>query len=212
MRKKMEISEQLFKKKNVYPAILLVNPDVTRIKQNLDLYRTKKFGPFIAVYGITDNFEFMGIQKTDAVFSNDLHECWKQMMTKGKYFRYFSLKQMILHMIPNRKEDFSKVFPELYVVTTNYSGAGIPSYGGASVLLFPNILKKMEKIVGENYYIIPSSIHEIIIIQNDTESETKEVLNFMLNSVNQSEVRPEERLCDNVFTLNQWLDILMNSR
>lgn len=35
---------------------------------------------------------------------------------------------------------------------------------GAAVMLYPNFLDHVREVIGSNFYVIPSSIHEILIV------------------------------------------------
>lgn len=67
---------------------------------------------------------------------------------------------------------------------------------GAGVLLNTKILDKLEELVGE-YYIVPSSIHEVLIVPQGTIE--LEALREMVVEVNANEVAPNERLSDSVY-------------
>ena len=69
---------------------------------------------------------------------------------------------------------------------------------GATVLLYPNVLDQLAQEANANLFILPSSIHECILMQDTGELDAKE-LQAMVMSVNQSEVSPEERLSDEVY-------------
>jgi hypothetical protein len=72
---------------------------------------------------------------------------------------------------------------------------------GAAVIACPEILQAVHTMIGEDFYILPSSIHEVLIVPKyicDDAEELKE----MVRTVNQAEVMPEERLSDNVYTFD----------
>lgn len=78
-------------------------------------------------------------------------------------------------------------------VLTNESGID-----GAAVIACPEVLKAVRKELGEDYYILPSSIHETLIIPKSNIADV-EILKAMVQSVNQSDVEPKDRLSDNVY-------------
>ncbi len=86
--------------------------------------------------------------------------------------------------------------PPLYVLTNQ------SHLNGASVLLYKDLLKKLSDTVEENFYILPSSIHEIILVPSGS-SLSKASLNLMVQDVNQKEVSPTERLSDHVYFYNR---------
>lgn len=68
---------------------------------------------------------------------------------------------------------------------------------GAAVLLYPNVLKELaEQLRSDKLYILPSSIHELIVLD---ECDSIEQLQKMVHHVNQSMVLETERLSDNVY-------------
>ncbi len=49
-----------------------------------------------------------------------------------------------------------------------------------------------------NYYILPSSIHETIVVPDDGNTKRQD-LEAMVKAVNQNQVAPEERLTNSVY-------------
>lgn len=74
---------------------------------------------------------------------------------------------------------------------------------GAAVLLYKDILRDFAHTLEENFYILPSSIHEVILVPaNGILSKTS--LELMVRDVNQKEVPPMERLSDHVYFYNRF--------
>lgn len=72
---------------------------------------------------------------------------------------------------------------------------------GANVLASKDkIVAAMEQI-GEDCYILSSSLHEVILVPK-SKADSLEALQEMVKSVNDTEVAPEEVLSDNVYELN----------
>lgn len=69
---------------------------------------------------------------------------------------------------------------------------------GAACLLYDGILQQIAIELGENYYILPSSIHEMIIVP-ESKSPDREQLIDMITEINETQVEPEEILSDNVY-------------
>ena len=74
-------------------------------------------------------------------------------------------------------------------------------YGGG-LLYCEEFLKAMEQKIG-TYYILPSSIHELIFVPADM--WTKDDLETMVREVNASEVSEDDYLADNVFEMDEWI-------
>ncbi len=71
---------------------------------------------------------------------------------------------------------------------------------GAAVMLYPEILKETAKEWGD-FYILPSSVHEIIFLKK-TDCREAEYLKKMVKEVNDTQVEPEEILSYEVYWYN----------
>lgn len=75
---------------------------------------------------------------------------------------------------------------------------------GASSILYPGLLQKIAESLNANLYILPSSVHELILLA-DTGKEEAWQLRTMVQEVNATQVEPEELLSDNVYYYNRIL-------
>ena len=69
---------------------------------------------------------------------------------------------------------------------------------GASCILYKDILKDFAMVVDKDLYVLPSSIHEVILLPSDGTQESKQ-LKEMVREINQSQVEKEEVLSDSVY-------------
>lgn len=69
---------------------------------------------------------------------------------------------------------------------------------GASVMLYPDVLQKIAEQADRKLFILPSSIHELILVP-DNGAMTAEELQRIVMEVNQNEVEPEDILSDKVY-------------
>lgn len=69
---------------------------------------------------------------------------------------------------------------------------------GAACMLYEGVLEMIGKELGENYYVIPSSVHEVIIIPESRAPE-KEEIEEMIAEINETQVEEEEVLSDRVY-------------
>ena len=67
---------------------------------------------------------------------------------------------------------------------------------GATVLLYPNVLKRIANIMQADIYILPSSVHELILLPVITEVSCNNLREMVLE-VNQSSVVSEEEILTN---------------
>ena len=80
------------------------------------------------------------------------------------------------------------------VESTGYKEAKV---NGAAAILNDDVRQEIAEKVGD-FYMLPSSIHETLIIPKDAGMEFKE-LEQMVQEVNQTQVAPGERLSDHVY-------------
>lgn len=69
---------------------------------------------------------------------------------------------------------------------------------GAACILYPGVLGKIAEAEGHSLYIIPSSIHEVILL-TDKGKGRAETLRRIIAEVNSTQVAPEEVLSDNLY-------------
>ena len=93
-----------------------------------------------------------------------------------------------------QKED-EPSFP-MYVLTN------ASRYYGASVLLLKKELSKISQSLG-NLIILPSSLHELIVLPENQYTGDCEACAKMVKNVNTSVVLPEDYLSDHVYTYNR---------
>ena len=69
---------------------------------------------------------------------------------------------------------------------------------GAAALIYPDCLRKIAGVVGENFFVIPSSVHELLLVSAEDVWSAQEMTE-MIRCVNQTGVAPEEILSDHVY-------------
>lgn len=69
---------------------------------------------------------------------------------------------------------------------------------GAACMLYPHLIKDFSEAVRSDIYIIPSSIHEVLLLPTDGRSETERIKG-MVQEVNDTQVQAEEVLSYSVY-------------
>ena len=98
-------------------------------------------------------------------------------------------------LFPGKVSNMSEYLPvpdSPMIVVSNERGIN-----GASAIIYDGILEQVAERIGDDFYIIPSSIHEVICIPVSVQSA--EELIKLVRFVNESEVMPKERLSDNAY-------------
>ena len=96
----------------------------------------------------------------------------------------------ILGMESPEEETFDK--GEIYVLSNQSRDHG------AAVLLYPGALEEIHRKMEGDFYILPSSVHEVLILSKEMGLAPSE-LKKMVMEVNRDQVIPEERLGNDVY-------------
>ena len=70
--------------------------------------------------------------------------------------------------------------------------------GGGIAMLYPEMTRELYERIGEPYYLIPSSIHEVLAVSRSIEMEWRDVRN-MICEVNREVLSPEDVLSDSLY-------------
>lgn len=79
---------------------------------------------------------------------------------------------------------------------------------GAAVILYPHVLSHIGKILKKNFYILPSSVHECILVPDQGQYSRLELMK-MVREVNQSQVEEEEVLSNEVYYYDRKKEALL---
>ena len=139
---------------------------------------------------------------------DELHEQAMFNAVSLRPLRIQSLTEMILNMYPfdiesdeymmlqDAVEDMKNSDMEMFVVTNP------EKLNGAVTLFYPDAMERISKELGSGFYVLPSSIHECLVIR-DRVGLNPEELREMVKEVNRTQVEHEERLSDNIYHYDQ---------
>ena len=152
-------------------------------------------------------------QKLFQLSTEDLYQAAKENTPRLFPSRIRSLQEVIKEIAGKsqdteiNEEEWSEFFnqtplsPPMYVLT-NSSG----TYG-AACLFYEGILKDFAACTGGDLIILPSSIHEVLIIPYSKHISYEELAETVL-SINQQEVAKEDRLSNHIYHYSQSADQL----
>lgn len=80
----------------------------------------------------------------------------------------------------------------MIIVTNDYK------VNGAASIFYPEVMDQLGEKMGGDYFILPSSIHETLVVPDNGELDFHD-LRDMVKEINASQVLPEERLTDEVY-------------
>lgn len=105
-----------------------------------------------------------------------------------------TMAETLLEMMGPEAKDMIPVLPDdpLFVAT-------VPDkIQGAGVLAYQDFMEQAAERVGGDFFILPSSIHEILLVRDDGTFDINH-LEDMVKQVNETEVAPEDLLTDSVY-------------
>ncbi len=101
------------------------------------------------------------------------------------------------------KEQHSICDVPMYVMSNLYRT------NGASVILYEQMLKQTADLLQKNLVILPSSIHEVILIPVDSaDSDTLATYSQMVQEVNESQLADDEILSDHAYYYNRGTQMI----
>jgi len=80
----------------------------------------------------------------------------------------------------------------VYVISNEYE------FFGANALLYTDVLKKVVNNIGTDCYILPSSVHDLVILSTETFSESAKLIS-LVRETNSEHVRTTDRLSDSIY-------------
>lgn len=69
---------------------------------------------------------------------------------------------------------------------------------GSGVIAYPDFMKEAAEKLDGNFFLLPSSIHEVLLLPDDGDMDP-DFLKNLVASINETEVSPEEKLTDNAY-------------
>lgn len=152
-----------------------------------------------------DNEKFMGTIITNEIAgkynlnTDELFDIAKENTKRIYKPRFENVVDLVNRLSPNDPIPNDKSVP-MYILSNDIA------LEGASYILYDDILKDIKTQLGEDYYVIPSSINEVIIVPCSTIDA--EYTKTMLRNVNRSVVAKQEVLSNNVYRFDGELSIV----
>jgi len=130
------------------------------------------------------------------VTKEELYQAAKENTPKLMPFKIKSMQQVLFEIMKEENPEAysSDECPEQYIdhiplfVLSNRR-----NLEGASCILYPNVLHDFADTINNNFYIIPSSVHEVLLMPAETTEESNEIVN-MIQEINDTQVSVGEVL------------------
>ena len=98
----------------------------------------------------------------------------------------------LIQATEERRLENEPLFPTLYVLT---NPAGV---NGAACMAYPQVIKNFADRLGQDLLILPSSIHEVLLVTDSADYDHEE-MSQMVDDINQTEVPPADRLSNQIY-------------
>lgn len=135
----------------------------------------------------------------------DIDTIYKKALQNTQELHPFTLQSMesiMMEMLSNTDSTATpNQIPENLEGYMQYVLSNTERVNGAVSLLYPNVLEEIGNRFDSNFFLLPSSIHEIILMQDTGEMSAIE-LQRMVMEVNGTQVEPEEVLSNQVYSYN----------
>ena len=179
----------------------MIVPRLVNKEQNLEQLTER---PYSAIADLAVTYHIMlfngnastpvtnDFMKVWGIKTEELHELAVRNMARliPGTFRGMSV---VMDAICGDKTDVLDPENEMLFVLSNKGG-----WYGAAAVLDDKIMKSVVKRVGEKFYVLPSSVHELLVVPSNIGMDVGQ-LKEMVTSINASEVALEERLSNNVY-------------
>lgn len=133
-----------------------------------------------------------------------------ELWGKNTSWLYEAAKENTEKLLPKRLVSMEDMIYELSEGKQEPEYAGVPMYVltnsrksfGAACLLYDGVLGECFRRLEESYYLIPSSVHEVILIPASAVGDSRELC-ALVQEMNRTQVRSTEVLSDTVYLYSE---------
>jgi len=135
-----------------------------------------------------------------------IHNSHLELWGRNTAWLYEAAKENTRRLLPECLVSMEEMLCELSGGQQETEGAGVPMYVltnsrksfGAACLLYEGVLGKCLERFGESYYLLPSSVHEMILLPASAVGDSRELC-ALVREMNRTQVRDTEVLSDSVY-------------
>lgn len=190
--------------------------DYEHIKKNL-FYRVVNYEKNKEMLKYTPYERFLDLAVTYRWAAYRNHDGMASALVRNKELLLWGVTKE--QMMKDAKENTEKIFPPVMrkiqsVIPVKITDMEIPLFvlsngdymNGASVMLYKDPLRDFANYMGYDLYILPSSIHEVILLLDDEYVQSSEELREMVRETNCMVVDQEEVLSDHIYHYDREKD------
>ena len=190
--------------------------DYEYIKKNL-FYRIVNYEKNKELLKYTPHERFLDLAVTYRWAAYRNHDGMASALVRNKELLMWGVSKE--QMMKDARENTEKIFPPVMrkiqsVMPVQIIEEEIPLFvlsngdymNGASAILYKDVLRDFAKYMEHDLYILPSSIHEVIILLDNEYAKDPEELRSMVRETNRMVVDREEILSDHVYYYDREKD------
>lgn len=117
---------------------------------------------------------------------------------RNEHLRYWRVEKEEIRRLAEKNTPWIYPVQIRQIVRFMYVATNEQCSLGAAVMRYPNFREKVRGMIRGDFYILPSSIHEVILVPESFGLEP-ERMQEMVKEINQTGVAPEEVLSDSVY-------------
>ncbi len=125
-------------------------------------------------------------------------ELWENVIENSPQVRPIQVDKL-MDVMRGMVGDDSFAGEEAESEQTTYIITNREKFQGAGAVFYPGVLSDMAEKLEGNIYVIPSSIHEVLIVPADNEIVDPKALKDIIHEVNDTTVEDEDLLSDNLY-------------
>lgn len=103
-----------------------------------------------------------------------------------------SERNLLSDPVPAKRPDRAEFDEPVYLISSQ------SRQFGAAALFYPSVKEQAADILGEGYTVLPSSLHEVLLVPDSSNLSVKDMLN-MVRETNRKVVEPKDVLSDNIY-------------
>lgn len=151
----------------------------------------------IFVYRQEEGEELITAEDLD-LWQVDLYELYRGALIESRSIHppFFTSMQEFLGLLQEDEEEMG-----LYILTCK-----TPFYGSAT-LFYPGIFRELSEKLGDDLYIIPCSVHELLLVRKKEVEDPGELIDI-IRRVNREDLLPGEILSDSLYEYRSGPDLL----
>lgn len=131
-----------------------------------------------------------GMMELMGMNENELFELAMEKAPLNRECTIKNIHEVLNGLIPDEADEIPKA---PLIVVSNDEG-----FHGAGSIMYPGVLEKCADVMNGDFYILPSSQHEVLLVFKEAEVDLYN-LKSMVRDINDTVLKPEEFLSNNVY-------------